>query len=300
MKQIVCDHPGLLASVDAQMPEAGPGEVIVRIKRVGICGTDMHAYHGNQPYFTYPRVLGHELAGVIKSFGVGDHSGFAVGDRVTVIPYLHCGQCGACRRGRTNCCTQMQVMGVHRDGGMAEFLAVPTSHLMAIGQLARLTDGEYPLFVLDATGNAKSMAASVQYVSHGGTLVYVGLVKGDVSLSDSEFHKRELALLSSRNATREDFVAVRTAIEEGVVDVSQYVTQRIAEDEVVDAFDSLTQPEAGVIKAVIEWNGLSRDCARRRVRERHGARGRTGTRWPGGGNVGDRQWRRGASGRPCA
>ena len=105
------------------------------IRRIGVCGTDLHAFAGNQAYFTYPRILGHELAAKVLDIGPNPR-GIRPGDPVIPIPYLHCGECIACRNGRTNCCTQMQVLGVHVDGGMQELLAVPSELLLPSGSLS--------------------------------------------------------------------------------------------------------------------------------------------------------------------
>jgi 2-desacetyl-2-hydroxyethyl bacteriochlorophyllide A dehydrogenase len=100
----------------------------VRIRRVGICGTDYHIYHGNQPYLEYPRVIGHELAGEIAEAPIG--TSLKVGDMVCIEPYLYCGRCRACQQGKTNCCQNLQVLGVHRDGGACEYIAVPERNVV--------------------------------------------------------------------------------------------------------------------------------------------------------------------------
>ncbi|MCT1401627.1 alcohol dehydrogenase catalytic domain-containing protein, partial [Paenibacillus sp. p3-SID867] len=136
MKGIVCEEAGrLVYREDLPEPVRGEGEAIVAIRRIGICGTDLHAYQGNQPYFTYPRILGHELSGVIEEIG-DNPEGLRVGDQVSMIPYLHCGHCGACLSGKTNCCRSMRVLGVHLDGGMRERISVPVSHLFRMEGLS--------------------------------------------------------------------------------------------------------------------------------------------------------------------
>jgi 2-desacetyl-2-hydroxyethyl bacteriochlorophyllide A dehydrogenase len=95
---------------------------------VGICGTDIHAFHGRQPFFTYPRILGHELGVEVVAVGTGV-ANVAPGDRCAVEPYLNCGVCIACRRGRTNCCVSLNVLGVHSDGGMRSLIMVPADKL---------------------------------------------------------------------------------------------------------------------------------------------------------------------------
>jgi 2-desacetyl-2-hydroxyethyl bacteriochlorophyllide A dehydrogenase len=123
MKAVVCESPGDLRLVERPMPQAGADDVLLRVRRIGLCGTDMHIFRGTQPYLSYPRVMGHELSGEVVTAPEG--SGLQAGDPVYVMPYLSCGRCVACRKGKTNCCTNIAVLGVHRDGGMAEYLALP-------------------------------------------------------------------------------------------------------------------------------------------------------------------------------
>ena len=134
MKTVVCDSPFALAVYDRPMPRRAPGEVLLRIRRIGVCGTDYHIYAGRQPFLSYPRVIGHELAGEVVEADAG--SPFVAGQVVTINPYLSCGTCIACRKGRENCCMTIQVLGVHRDGGMCEYLSVPETAVIAVGDLS--------------------------------------------------------------------------------------------------------------------------------------------------------------------
>lgn len=129
MQTITLEEPGKF-SVTETKPPSGPaeGEALVRVRRVGICGTDLHAYRGRQPFFSYPRILGHELGVEIVEVGENDR-GLKAGDRCAVEPYLNCGACVACRRGKPNCCANLKVLGVHVDGGMREILSVPIEKL---------------------------------------------------------------------------------------------------------------------------------------------------------------------------
>jgi 2-desacetyl-2-hydroxyethyl bacteriochlorophyllide A dehydrogenase len=127
MKFIVCEKPQEFALKEKEIPEPKEGEVLLKIKRIGICGTDIHAFGGTQPYFEYPRILGHELA---AEYVKGNAKGFAPGDKVTFIPYFNCGKCVACRNGLTNCCVNIKVFGVHIDGGMAEYVVIPEQYLV--------------------------------------------------------------------------------------------------------------------------------------------------------------------------
>src|SRR5579863_9102631 len=128
MKTLVCTQPGNFEYRSAAEPALTPGHAIIRIRRIGICGTDLHAFEGTQPYFDYPRILGHELAGEIVE--ADDARGFERGEAVTIIPYFNCGACVACRSGKPNCCVNLKVCGVHVDGGMVEYLSVPSYSLV--------------------------------------------------------------------------------------------------------------------------------------------------------------------------
>ena len=112
-------------------PASSAGQAILKVKRIGICGTDLHAFEGTQPFFSYPRVLGHELG-----LEVVEAPGFTTGEKVTIIPYFHCGHCIACRSGKQNCCAQINVFGVHIDGGMKEYISVPDYSIIHGGGLS--------------------------------------------------------------------------------------------------------------------------------------------------------------------
>jgi 2-desacetyl-2-hydroxyethyl bacteriochlorophyllide A dehydrogenase len=333
MKVLVCTEPGELSYTTKEMPQLQPGHALLKIKRIGICGTDLHAFDGTQPYFTYPRILGHELAAEV----VNNDEEFNAGNLVTVIPYLNCGKCLACRSGKTNCCSAIQVLGVHTDGGMAEYIQVPTRLLLhsqglsldelalveplAIGahgvrradvkkdeyvlvigagpiglgamefariaggkvialdinpqrlafckdklkvdhtinaltddvmaRLQEITDGDMPTVVIDATGNQKAINNAFQYMAHGARFVLIGLQKGEISFSHPEFHKREATLMSSRNATREDFDLVISAMKNKLVDPGNYITHRVSFDDVATEFKSWLAPVNGVIKCMV-------------------------------------------------
>lgn len=127
MKALVCTTPRHFDYINTEMPAPAKGETFLKIERIGICGTDLHAFEGTQPYFNYPRILGHELAAtIVETKAIG----FTAGDKVTIIPYMHCGNCIACNSGKNNCCVNMCVFGVHIDGGMREFVTVPNHALL--------------------------------------------------------------------------------------------------------------------------------------------------------------------------
>ncbi|GAA4238358.1 L-galactonate oxidoreductase [Postechiella marina] len=135
MKYIVCEKPGEFLLKEKEAPVRKENEALLQINKVGICGTDLHAYGGNQAFFTYPRILGHELASEVLEIGENAR-GIKAGDKVVIMPYISCGKCIACRNGKTNCCTNITVLGVHGDGGMQEQITVPADILLPANNLS--------------------------------------------------------------------------------------------------------------------------------------------------------------------
>jgi 2-desacetyl-2-hydroxyethyl bacteriochlorophyllide A dehydrogenase len=339
MMAVVCPKPGELILEERPLPERRPGEVLVAIRRIGVCGTDFHIFEGLHPFLQYPRVMGHELSAEVLEADAG--SAFKPGQPVLVIPYLVCGTCVACRRGKSNCCTSLQCLGVHCDGGLAERISLPERNLYpadgltleqaamveflaigahavrrsrltaedkvlvvgagpigigtalfaklrgarvtlmdrvpdivalagrltgisstlvandtAAGAVRVLTGGEGFNVVFDATGNARAMEKSFDYCCSGGVYVLVGVVKDRLAFSDPEFHRREMTLCASRNATREDFDTVVTAMRAGEIP-SGLNTHSCGLDELPEAMPRWLHDRVGVVKAMVRVGPLT-------------------------------------------
>ncbi len=132
MKAIQFMKPWNVACIDVDKPVPAPGEALIRIVTAGICGSDIGAFRGTNGLVSYPRIIGHELAGVVESISDNNPKGIRVGDKVVIDPYLYCGKCYPCSIGRTNCCEHLHVLGVHVDGGMAEYFCHPEDMLIKI------------------------------------------------------------------------------------------------------------------------------------------------------------------------
>jgi 2-desacetyl-2-hydroxyethyl bacteriochlorophyllide A dehydrogenase len=211
MKTITLDSPGQFSTSETERPSSiGPGEALVRVARIGICGTDLHAYRGRQPFFTYPRILGHELGVEVLDVGANGE-GISVGDHCAVEPYLNCGECIACRNGKPNCCADLKVLGVHVDGGMRETIVVPIVNLhksesLALDQLALV---ETLGIGAHAVSRAKPQA--------GENVLVIGA--GPIGLSVVQFATVEqvnVAVLDM-NAARLEFCSQQFGIERTIV-----------------------------------------------------------------------------------
>jgi 2-desacetyl-2-hydroxyethyl bacteriochlorophyllide A dehydrogenase len=349
VKTVVLEAPERMKVHERPDPgPPGPGEALVRVRRVGVCGTDLHAFAGRQAFVRYPLVPGHELAVEVMALGAHDSAHpptVAVGDRCAVIPYVADGSCQACRAGAPNCCTALQVLGVHVDGGMRPLFTLPTSLLLPandlsldalalaemlavgahavrragdlagrhvlvvgagpiglatlafarahaattwvldlvparrqfaeaqglaravpvspgsdddteeglIGSMRALLAGDLPEVVFDATGSRTSMERAPGRVAHGGRVVLVGHTPGQLTFENPALHGKELELIASRNARREDFETVLAALRSGAVDPTSWITTRTDPDGLVRSIADWTRPASGIVKAIVEW-----------------------------------------------
>jgi threonine dehydrogenase-like Zn-dependent dehydrogenase len=315
MRALAIDAPGTARVVERPRPMAGAGEALVRVRRAGLCGTDLSTFLGKNPLVSYPRVIGHEIAGTIEALGDGV-SGWQAGAAVALSPYKNCGACAACRHERPNACRNNQTLGVQREGALAEFAVVSTDRLFtsaalsldhlalvepfcigmhavrrarvvaddtvlvmgcggvgagavaaaavrgahvvamdvdptklaqasALGaretvistdadaaeRIRALSRGEGPDVVIEAVGKPATYRLALDLVAACGRIVYIGWVKGDISLEARQIVAKEVDILGSRNAT-DEFADVIALFESGRVDPLALVTNRVALDDV--------------------------------------------------------------------
>ncbi|WP_433136202.1 zinc-binding alcohol dehydrogenase family protein [Actinomadura nitritigenes] len=289
MLAAVTTAPKQMEIRDVPEPEPGPGQALIRVETAGLCGSDYHLYSGDHPYAHFPQIQGHEFAGIVEATGPGYTGPAAIGDRVAIEPLIACGHCFACRRGRYNCCSTLQVMGAHTAGALREKVAVAGSALHPvpgldaataalvepvsiglqaviraavaaedtvlvlgagpIGQAVSLaaadrgaevmitdlvdgrleiarrlgarhcvagtggpadaaalagavrdwTAGEGAAVVVDATGSPALVRQAFDLVAHSGTIVIVGISQREAAIPVSEFTRKEVSVLGSRN-----------------------------------------------------------------------------------------------------
>jgi L-gulonate 5-dehydrogenase len=141
MRALVFPGPGSAAFAEVPLPEPGPGEVRVRVAVAGLCAGDLYIYTGKNPYVRYPRIGCHEIAGVVEA--AGPDCAAEPGLRVVVEPFIGCGHCYPCRVGKPNCCANLRIVGVHQDGGFADFVIVPASHVHPVPAGMALVDAAF-------------------------------------------------------------------------------------------------------------------------------------------------------------
>lgn len=221
MIALSCIEPGTFEYKEVSMPVQQDGYALLKIRRIGICGTDLHAFEGTQPYFSYPRILGHELAAEIVS--IKDNPTYKPGDAVTIIPYFNCGNCIACNNGKPNCCVSMKVVGVHVDGGMQEYYTVPVSALIAAEGLSL---DELALTEPLAIGAHGIRRANVQ---PGEYVLVIGA--GPIGLATMAFAKIAGAtvIAADVNARRLQFCKDSLQVDCVINVATENVTERLAE-----------------------------------------------------------------------
>ena len=321
MRALVIDRAGSAALQEISEPSAAPEEVLLRVRTVGFCGSDLNTFRGLNPLVSYPRVPGHEIAATVERVGPGVPAGrLREGMLVTVVPYTACGRCPSCRRGRSNACRDNQTLGVQREGALTERIAVPWTHVLdaeglslaelalveplsvgfhavsrarveaqdrvmvigcgAVGlgaiagaavkgaeviavdldkrkldlaqragathivnsgeaslpdAIASLTGGDGPDVVIEAVGLPETFRAAVEVVAFAGRVAYIGYAKAPVSYDTSQFVKKELDILGSRNATPADFEAVIDLLRTGAFPTAAAVTRVVTLEDAGEA-----------------------------------------------------------------
>jgi L-gulonate 5-dehydrogenase len=139
MRAAIFDAPQAIRMAGVAKPAPGPGEVLVKVRAAGLCAGDLYIYTGKNPYVSYPRIGCHEIAGVVEAYGAGA-AGPAIGTRVVVDPFIGCGKCYPCRIGKRNCCANLAIIGIHREGGFADYVTAPAQNLNVVPD--SLTDFE--------------------------------------------------------------------------------------------------------------------------------------------------------------
>ena len=338
MKAFQIEREGHTRLVNVAAPEVGDDEVLLRVRTVGFCGSDLNTYRGLNPLVTYPRIPGHEVAATVERVGgrvPGDE--LRAGMDVTLLPYTACGTCPACRRGRANACRDNETLGVQRDGALTELVVVPWQKVLPAGGLSaralalveplsvgfhaadrgrvaaddtvlvigcgavglgaiagaaqrgarviavdvdadklalarrsgaaevvdtsvtrlhdrvrELTNGDGADVVIEAVGLPETFVAAVSEAAFTGRVVYIGYAKAPVTFDTSQFVKKELDILGSRNATAHDFRAVMTMLRAGTFPVDAAVSRIVTLDDAGAALHEWSASPATVTRIHVD------------------------------------------------
>ncbi len=217
MKAVYMQEPGKIGLREVDMPQRKPDEALIRVKAAGICGSDIGAYRGTNNLVTYPRIIGHEIAGEIVEIGPNNR-GLKPGDHIIIDPYLYCGHCYPCGLKRTNCCEALRVLGVHVDGGMSEYMVHPSNMLVPVPNSlswehvplaepvtialhavhrSRLKSGEH--IAINGAGAIGLLIAQCA-LAYGATPILVDVVQERLDFA------RQLGITNTINSTREDLL----------------------------------------------------------------------------------------------
>jgi threonine dehydrogenase-like Zn-dependent dehydrogenase len=339
MKAISLSEPRRLEIIDIPEPKVGPEDVLVEVRFIGLCGTDLNSYRGSLALLTYPRIPGHEVSGLILAKGQAVPDAIKIGSQVTLSPYTNCGICPACRSGRPNCCQFNETLGVQRDGAMMDRFAIHYSKVfaseiltlqelalveplsvgyhaanrgrvseidtvMVIGcgtigigvmvaaarkgatviavdiddnklasarafgaqytinsqkqnvleEVARLTNSEGVSVAIEAVGLPGTFRLAIEAVSYAGRVVYVGYAKEAVTYDTTDFVRKELDILGSRNALRV-FPAVIKMLEKRERPFGDLVTRVFPFVDTARALRAWDDNPAEFTKILVAFNG---------------------------------------------
>ena len=238
MKAIHLVEPGRYAQIQIDEPaKPAPGEAVVRVHRVGICGTDVSGFHGKMPFYSYPRIPGHELGVEVLSVGPGV-TNVKPGDRCSIEPYINCGNCHACRKGASNCCANLKVLGVMTDGGLRSRFVLPARKLHPSTKLS------YDQLALVETLAIGCHSVDRPALTRGENCLVIGA--GPIGLSAIVFAKLTGAkiIVLDMNAQRLEFCKTVMGVDETIL-LGDHVEQSIRDvtdgnlaDVVIDATGS--------------------------------------------------------------
>ncbi len=334
MKAVYLQNPGDIKIAEIEKPQRGRDEILIAVRSAGICGSDIGAYRGTNPLVSYPRIIGHEIAGEIIEIPE-DETHFAVGDRVILEPYVYCGHCYPCSIGHTNCCENLTVLGVHIDGGMAQYFSHPR-HLVhkapdaiawnilpmaeplvismhavtqpktqagehvvitgcgpigllaaqyaltlgaipvvvdpvderlalarqlgikhtinpvtsdAVKEIQAITNNRLAEVVIEASGDARAIRNTIDYVSYAGRISFVGWPKNEIPLPTALFTKKELTIVGSRNSVGMFPESLRL-IAEKQVDVAALVTKTVSLEEIPATVKDISEHPESYLKVI--------------------------------------------------
>ncbi len=341
MRAFVIDQPGQYSiSENMAKPQPQDGELLLKIRKVGFCGSDLNTYSGRNPMVSYPRIPGHEIAAEIVEIGRNVPEGYHIGDKVLVLPYTTCGSCWSCLNNRPNACKNNQTLGVQQDGGMTEYLTLPYEkaitgindlsfseialvepltvgvhaagrgapkageNLLVFGcglvglgaivggsmyganviavdiddkklelagklgakhvvnsatqnlqdEVEKLTDGHGPAVIVEAIGLSDTFVTAIDLVAFTGTVVYVGYVKNPVEYITKKFVMKEMQILGSRNAIKDDFKAILEVMRNKNMSLEQLISREVPLSEAGPALDYWKNNTASISKILVSFD----------------------------------------------
>ncbi|EFT6000659.1 alcohol dehydrogenase catalytic domain-containing protein [Salmonella enterica] len=253
MKSIVIEKPNTLTIETRALPQPAPGEVRIKVKLAGICGSDSHIYRGHNPFAKYPRVIGHEFFGVIDA--VGDNvNRDRIGERVSVDPVISCGHCYPCSVGKPNVCTSLVVLGVHRDGGFSEYAVADWTLNNGQHSLAEFLQQKAlkPTLIVDAACHPAILQEAITLASPAARIVLMGFSSDPCEIVQQGITGKELAIYSSRlNANK--FPVVIDWLSKGLIDPDKLITHTFDYQHVTDAIELFEKDQRQCCKVLLTF-----------------------------------------------
>ena len=298
MLQQVMTNPGEITFREVPVPEVKDDQVLVKIRNIGICGSDIHVYHGKHPFTKYPVTQGHEVSGEITEIGK-NVSGFQIGQKVTIEPQVYCGHCYPCRHGKYNLCEELKVMGFQTTGTASEYFAVDASKVTPIPEDMSYEEGAMiePLAVAvhgvkqmgdvkgmnitvigagpignlvaqtadviyDCAGNNITMGQAIKYARKGSVIVLVAVFAGMAEVDLAVANDHELDIKSTMMYRHDDYVDGIRLVNEGKVHLKPLISKTFAFKDYLKAYQYIDDNRETTMKVIINVQEQSGDMSR--------------------------------------
>ena len=258
MLQQVMTNPGEIIFREVPVPEAKENQVLVKIMNIGVCGSDIHVYHGKHPFTKYPVTQGHEVSGEITELGK-NVTEFHVGQKVTIEPQVYCGHCYPCRHGKYNLCEELKVMGFQTTGTASEYFAVDASKVTPIpedisyeeGAMIEAFGADKADVIYDCAGNNITMGQAIKYARKGSTIVLVAVFAGMAEVDLAVANDHELDIKSTMMYRHDDYIDGIRLVNEGKVHLKPLISKTFAFKDYLKAYQYIDDNRETTMKVII-------------------------------------------------
>ena len=271
MLQQVMTNPKEITFNEVPVPEIKADQVLVKIMKIGVCGSDIHVYHGKHPFTSYPVTQGHEVSGEIVKLGE-KVTGFTVGQKVTIQPQVVCGKCYPCRHGKYNLCEELKVMGFQTTGTASEFFAVDAAKVTALPEKAKECGVDFCIntkekdfgeamlenfgpdkadVIYDCAGNNITMGQAIKYARKGSTIILVAVFAGMAEIDLAVLNDHELDLNTSMMYRNEDYIEAIRLVNENKVALKPLISKHFSFQDYKAAYEYIDANRETTMKVII-------------------------------------------------
>ena len=263
MLQQVMISPGQIEFHEVPVPDPKTGEVLIKIMNIGICGSDIHVYHGKHPFTSYPVTQGHEVSGLIEKIGEGT-TGFTIGQKVTVQPQVVCGECYPCRHGKYNLCEKLKVMGFQTTGMASQYFALAKAKEVGVEACINTKTEDFATefiryfgpdkadVIYDCAGNNITMNQAIRSARKGSVLILVAVFDGMATVDLAVLNDHELSLNTSMMYRNEDYQKAIELVSERKVQLKPLISKKFSFQQYQSAYKYIDENRESTMKVIVD------------------------------------------------